>query len=44
MGILFQKDTNSFLKFAKSDYDILTNTYGEQNWNLVDPTKKEPIK
>ena len=35
----FQGNPKAYAAFAKSDYDILINTYGEHGWDLTDITK-----
>lgn len=40
MGQMFEGNSKAFAGFAKIDYDILIEAYGQQNWDLTDPEKK----
>lgn len=44
MGKQFSGHENAFADFARSDYSLLIEAYGDQPWDLTDPEKKKYIK
>ena len=44
MGVMFQDNSQVFQQFAKKDYDVFKQAYGDDDWDLIDSDKKQFLR